>query len=300
MPRGLFGAAIWLGLGACGPAGPDGTGNGQSDQGEEQSDQGEEQSNQGDELATADGAVDDTEEDGSDDGDEDGSVLGFVSDFDLTAEEPCDQYAQDCPEGEKCVPYSSSGGGFDDLRCVPVLGDQAPGEVCEYDDRSSATDDCNATSYCWYVEDHVGECVALCLGAPDDPECPPGSNCKFTAEDVYSLCIPNCDPLAQDCGEDLGCFWTGIGTTFDCNFRTEDTPVGEYCGVPNDCAPGLVCLENELLPECEDGNWSCCTAFCDLAEGDAACEQAVPGTVCTPFVDDPPESEIVGVCVLES
>ncbi len=284
---GLFGVAICLGLGACGPGGS----------ADEQGEQDDELGTADDELGTADDAADadDTDEGGSDDGD-DSSDGGIIPQTDMAAAVPCDHYAQDCPEGEKCVPYSSSGGGFDDLRCVPVLGDQAPGELCEYDSIFSANDDCDATSYCWYVEDHVGECVALCLGSPDDPECPPGSNCKVTAEDVLALCIPSCDPLAQDCGEGMGCYWAG--GTFECVETAEAKPLGEPCNFINSCAPGSSCVSAESLPECD--GWSCCTLFCDLAQGDGACEQAILGTVCVAFFDDPldPDDIDVGQCLL--
>ena len=39
----------------------------------------------------------------------------------------CDNWAQDCPDGEKCVPVLGSG---DLTQCVPVTGDGTIGEAC--------------------------------------------------------------------------------------------------------------------------------------------------------------------------
>src|SRR5690242_9848822 len=49
---------------------------------------------------------------------------------DILGPVPCDSFLQDCAEGEKCVPWSPSGGAWDASKCVPVLGDQAMGEPC--------------------------------------------------------------------------------------------------------------------------------------------------------------------------
>ena len=36
--------------------------------------------------------------------------------------QPCSTFAQDCPEGQKCNPYSPSGnGGWEEAKCVPVV-----------------------------------------------------------------------------------------------------------------------------------------------------------------------------------
>jgi hypothetical protein len=65
-------------------------------------------------------------------------------------------------------------------------------------------------------------------------------------------------------------------------------------GFINDCAPGILCLSADLLPECE-GN-SCCAAYCDL--DNPVC--SVEGTECVGFFEEgqePPGLENVGVCV---
>ncbi len=59
--------------------------------------------------------------------DSDSSEQGiFVPPEDMTTE-GCDPWQQDCPEGNKCVSYQG------EYKCVPVLGDQAPGEPCVSD-----------------------------------------------------------------------------------------------------------------------------------------------------------------------
>jgi hypothetical protein len=221
----------------------------------------------------------------------------FVPELDTVIVNECDLQAQDCPVGEKCVPYASTGSTWDASKCVPVMGDQPPGEPCSYGGVVEATDDCDATSFCWDVQDIDGEligiCRAFCIG--EDLECPPGSVCWYH-DGALSFCIPTCDPLAQDCGAGLGCFWANNG--FNCIFTTQDLALGEPCGYINDCAAGLGCLTAEVFPACAGA--ACCGAWCDVALGDAPCE-IMPGTVCEPFFEDgmaPPGYEQVGVCIL--
>ncbi|KIG18460.1 hypothetical protein DB30_00745 [Enhygromyxa salina] len=230
---------------------------------------------------------------------EDGTeTSGFVPPNDDSMIEPCDTFAQDCPDGEKCVPYSPHGSGWDAHKCVPIMGDQAPGEPCISHGIVEATDDCDGTSFCWDVQDvdgqPVGTCAAFCTGSPDDPQCPPGSSCLISGDSTISLCIFGCDPTLQDCDVGQACYWTNNG--FNCMFTTDDAPAGQPCNFVNDCAAGLGCTSADALPACEAG--ACCTPFCDIDLGDAQCD-AVPGTSCVPFFEaDPiPGLEHVGVCI---
>ncbi|PRP96225.1 ribulose phosphate epimerase [Enhygromyxa salina] len=238
-----------------------------------------------------------TETSSTDDGTE---TFGFVPDYDgATSPASCDMFMQDCPDGEKCVPYSSTGGSWDDHKCVPILGDQAPGESCTLSDIMEATDNCDAISYCWDVQlvdgEPVGTCAAFCTGTPDDPKCPPGSACLISGDSTITLCIFTCDPLVQDCDQGLACYWAN--DDFNCIFTTRDIPAGQPCGFINDCALGLMCVSGESLPDCAGS--ACCSPFCALSSGDASCA-AVPGTSCVPFfdVDPPPNYEDVGICVV--
>jgi hypothetical protein len=220
--------------------------------------------------------------------------LNFIPSEDIPYLATCDIYAQDCPEGEKCVPYASRGGYLGALKCVPVLGDQAPGEPCVWDGPSEATDDCDGSSMCWEANGEA-TCKAFCLGSLDgDLVCPPGSTCSVNQE--FGFCEPTCDPIAQDCNGGLGCYWAN--SQFNCIFTTEDIPAGEPCGYINDCAPGHLCADAASQPSCAGS--ACCTQWCNLPDGDAGCVTQ-PGTVCAAFFEMgmvPEGYEHVGVCIL--
>jgi hypothetical protein len=221
----------------------------------------------------------------------------FVDTGDYPVDTECDSFAQDCPEGEKCVPYASNGGTWDALKCVPILGDQATGEPCIYDDTFESTDDCDGTSWCWNVDQNgEGICHAFCTGTPDAPECPPMSQCSISGAGVISICLPTCDPTIQDCPEGAACYWAN--SDFTCIVTANGYPTGEPCGFINDCAEGNMCVDAAALPACNGA--ACCANFCDLGLGDMQCA-VVPGTVCVPFFEQgmaPPAYEHVGLCVL--
>lgn len=225
----------------------------------------------------------------------------FIPDPDHPSEPvSCDPFMQDCPEGEKCVPYASDGGNWNANKCVPVNGDQAPGEPCIYAGKREGTDDCDASSLCWNVTEVegelVGECLPFCLGRPDRPQCPEESFCPISGDGSINVCIPRCDPLVQDCDEGRGCYWGG--SAFICAVTIDDIPVGEPCGFINDCVPGLVCVTAEVVPNCAGS--ACCSAFCNTSLGDEQCA-VLPGTTCSGFFEEgmePPGYETVGVCIL--
>jgi hypothetical protein len=217
----------------------------------------------------------------------DATTSEFVPAFDFFEEQLCDSYAQDCPDGEKCVPYGSTGGNWDAFKCVPVLGDQKPGEPCHYSGVAEATDDCDATSACWDVMDldgeWIGSCAPFCTGTEDDPQCPDSPGCVdyscLIASFSINLCVHTCDPLAQDCSAGLACYWANNG--FNCIFSTQDLPIGEVCAYINDCVGGSGCTESELLPNCAGA--SCCTPFCDPAALVDPCPELLAGTICVEF-----------------
>jgi hypothetical protein len=224
----------------------------------------------------------------------------FVPSNDHEVIPSCNEFTQDCPDGEKCVPYASHGNNWDAFKCVPVMGDQATGEPCTYGGITEATDDCDELSGCWNVRDvegaALGTCHAFCMGTADDPVCPEGSSCTLSGSGVPAYCIPICDPVAQDCGPGLGCYFGGSG--FQCAFSLQNIPAGDPCGYINDCAPGLLCLNGEVLPACNGS--ACCVLFCNLDLGDAQCS-ATPGTTCQPYYENntaPPGFEHVGICIV--
>jgi hypothetical protein len=229
-----------------------------------------------------------------------GNTSPFVPEYDVHEEFECDPFMQNCPDGEKCVPYASSGGYWDDHKCVAVLGDQAAGEPCTYAGTAEATDDCDATSMCWDVMDvdgeAIGTCTPLCLGSADTPECPENSSCTISSDGVVYVCISTCDPILQDCNDGLACYWANNG--FNCIFTTENIPLGEPCGFINDCAEGYGCITADVLPSCAGS--ACCVPWCDLDLVDPSCE-ALPGTTCVSFFEQgmaPPGYENLGVCIV--
>jgi hypothetical protein len=190
----------------------------------------------------------------------------------------------------------SQGSGWDCVKCVPVLGDQAAGEPCLSDGATVGTDDCDASSWCFTYDEGEGTCRAFCGGAADDPECAPGSTCWISNEGSIVVCVPACDPVLQDCEQGLGCYWSGA--IFGCIFTYTRQAINEPCGYLNDCEPGLYCTDAAALPNCMAAR--CCSPFCNIGLGDTPCE-ALPGTACVSFFlegEAPVGYEHVGLCML--
>ena len=230
---------------------------------------------------------------------DDGPVTtNFVPETDIICDcSQCDPFAQDCPEGEKCVPYPSTGGPIPDAnKCVMLDGELPPGSPCTMEDTVSASDDCDALGICWDRVDGVhGTCRAFCQGTADNPICGEGEVCLLAYEGSTNVCVPACDPLLQDCEAGLGCYWSG--EVFACMVTVTGIDVGQPCGYLADCNPGLECVDADLVPGCEGS--SCCTGYCDVSVGDADCA-ALPGSSCVTFFEEgtvPPEWEDIGLCV---
>jgi hypothetical protein len=110
--------------------------------------------------------------------------------------------------------------------------------------------------------------------------------------EALALCLPVCDPLAQDCDDEYGCYW--VTDAFHCVSVWSESGPGTPCAYINDCAPGNTCLAQDQVPEC--GSESCCASFCDLS--DPSCPAL---TECIPWFGDrtaPEGQEDVGACVL--
>ncbi len=221
----------------------------------------------------------------------------FVPSDDTGIEPSCDPFAQDCLEGEKCVPFISGSDTWDANKCVPINGDKVAGDTCVYDGGALGSDDCGADTLCWDVKevDGVlqGVCTPFCEGTADGPICEPDTSCLIANDGAINMCVRTCDPLLQDCDEGLGCYWSG--GDFQCIFATQDIPSGEPCGYINDCVFGNICLGAASVPSCSGA--SCCAPYCELSEGSCMLE----GTECTTFFEEglaPPGYEDVGVCVI--
>jgi hypothetical protein len=206
---------------------------------------------------------------------------------DVGAETQCDPFVQDCPDGEKCVPYAMSGESWDRNTCVPILGDGKPGDACSYDGPATATDDCDGSSLCWNEV-----CTAFCKGSPDNPQCAEQTVCMISNAGSVTLCVDPCDPIAQDCADPWVCHWSDYG--FVCMPEDQKIPIGEPCVTMNDCVAGSGCVDASLVPDCAGA--SCCAEYCSIAE--PLC--ATPGSECVSFfADDPPAGyEDIGICVV--
>lgn len=208
----------------------------------------------------------------------------------------CDIFEQDCPEGEKCMPWANDGTQvWNATRCSPI--DPQPdtvGEPCTVKGiPSSGIDSCAASEMCFYAdEDNNGTCVSFCGGSVQDPECPEGQACSFTNDATLALCLPACDPLNSACPEGEGCF-PAVAETFACLPAPTETIANFFtCHLSGGCEPGTVCLDPLALPDC-DNEEGCCTSYCDLA--DPSCPE---GLECLPFFEPgaAPDHENLGLC----
>jgi hypothetical protein len=224
---------------------------------------------------------------------------GFIMDPDgESVSIECSVWDQDCPPGEKCMPWANDGGNaWIATRCSPIAPDpRQPGEPCTVQGSGvSGLDDCDVASMCWDVdpETNVGECVAFCMGSENNPICAePGHQCTINSDGTLILCIPTCNPLAQDCLVDEGCY--DAGDAFRCvpDASGEMGVAGDPCEYPNVCDPGLYCALPEHGPGCASSG--CCSHYCDVQT--PAC---LDGQECLPYFGEgeaPPGYENVGVC----
>lgn len=221
----------------------------------------------------------------------------------------CNVWDQDCPNGEKCMPWANDGGvSWNATRCSPVaVGAGQVGEPCTIEGGpASGIDDCELGSMCLGV-DVEGTCVSLCSGSKNVPTCAdPTTTCAIANEGVLALCLRTCDPLVQDCAGGDAC-WLNEGA-FVC-VPDVSGPLGVYADpcasddarLPSDCDPGLVCVGQESVPMCADD--ACCTSFCDLtvADPNMQCEGYRFAQYCLPVFPKgfaPPGHEDVGLCMI--
>jgi hypothetical protein len=214
----------------------------------------------------------------------------------------CDVFNQDCDPGQKCAAWAQGGGGaWNATKCVDIMGDGAPGEPCTtIGGGVSGVDTCGLGVMCWDVNaENEGICVGLCTGSPNNPMCPLGTGCALASEGVLNLCLPDCNPLLQDCpGDDLcvpddGEFICALDASGDMG------AVNDPCESANTCDKGLACRPpDEASSSCDPEAPGCCQPFCELP--DAPCPN--PDQVCVPWYDPmmevPPFYENVGICAI--
>ncbi|MCX4242328.1 ribulose phosphate epimerase [Paraliomyxa miuraensis] len=222
----------------------------------------------------------------------------------------CDIFAQDCPPGEKCMPWSNDGGTWNATRCSPVaMNPGQPGDDCAVEGSAvSGIDDCDLGAQCWDVdpETNMGTCVAMCTGDEANPICEdPDTTCSIANDGAIVLCLPVCDPLLQDCPMGNACYPVAEDWVCGPDASGEMGAYGDPCEFINVCDPGLVCLGAAAVPPGEacEGAAGCCTEVCDVTDptGDAQCSGQAGGQTCQAWYDPmsvPPGYEDVGVCAL--
>jgi hypothetical protein len=219
----------------------------------------------------------------------------------------CDVFAQDCPEGEKCMPWANDGGTWNATRCSPIVDNPGqPGDECTVEGgAASGIDSCDLGSQCWDVdpETNMGVCAAMCTGDASNPLCEdPDTTCSIANDGAIVLCLGVCDPIVQDCPEGQACYPVAEDWVCGPDASGEMGTYGDPCEFINVCDPGLMCLDASATPNCA-GASGCCTEVCDITdpEGDAQCTGAPDGQTCTPWYEEgtaPPGYEDVGACAL--
>lgn len=212
----------------------------------------------------------------------------------------------DCGEGQKCMPYIDDGGAaWNATRCVPIQPlAGAPGDACSaINSGGSGEDTCGAGAMCWGTDPETlqGICISFCEGSEANPTCAdPSASCSIANDGALILCLPNCDPLIQDCSDPNDACYP-IGEDFVCGTNASDPDLGNYgdpCEYINVCQTGLSCQDGSVVPGCTA--IGCCTPFCDTTDPEAACPGE--GTECVPFFEEGtaprPELDSVGVCII--
>lgn len=245
---------------------------------------------------------------GDDDGPGDSSGSVFIEDPDgggVAFE--CDLFAQDCPEGEKCMPWANDGGTWNATRCSPIMENPGqPGDECTVEGNSATgIDSCDIAMQCWDVDPktNTGVCVAMCTGDESNPICEdPDTTCSIANDGAIVLCLPVCDPIIQDCVDGQACYPIAEDWVCGPDASGEMGVYGDPCEFINVCDPGLICDIPEATPGCV-GALGCCTEVCDLTDpaGNAQCQGEAQGQECIPWYPPeatPPGYEDVGTCTI--
>ncbi|MCB9568988.1 MAG: hypothetical protein H6710_17525 [Myxococcales bacterium] len=215
----------------------------------------------------------------------------------------CNTFDQDCPPCQKCTAYANDGGSsWNDHRCVPIDPNPKQAfEPCTTQGRGiTGFDDCDKGLMCLDADgDNVGYCIAYCIGSWDEPTCPVPAVCVIPIDEPIAFCIPTCDPLLQDCPGGDTCVpayddWLCLLPYPEPGLGND----GDPCYSPNACNPGVICINGDYLPDCQNDN--CCASLCDLTQPNT-CPLKDQGHECVPFYtleEPPPGKENVGYCAL--
>jgi hypothetical protein len=235
---------------------------------------------------------------------------GFEDDLDTGEATPpdllqseCDPRREsDCEDGSKCSYVVDPEFGPIN-RCVALLGDGIAGEPCE---QIGDSDDCANHHLCWAtdVDGLAGVCVSFCSTALTCES--PLDTCAVSNGDLLSLCLPKCDPIAQDCAPGWGCYPDDYQRWACDRDRSGDIGAhGQACTCLNCCDPGLICLAGALVDgeECgAEGAPGCCAQLCALEDG-APVDESCPTELerCESFYDGstaPLDYDHIGICQL--
>jgi hypothetical protein len=219
----------------------------------------------------------------------------------------CDVFAQDCPKGEKCMPWADDGGGaWNSTTCSPVMRNPGQrGDECSVEGSGvSGIDDCDLGLMCYNVQakTNTGTCFELCHGSPDAPMCDEGL-CAVYNDGNLPLCLSDCDPLLDDCPGGQLCIASPSANGFVCILDALPASMGDYgapCTYINDCDPGYFCGIQDIVAGCGNAT-GCCAEYCDLSQPDPSsqCTGQGSGEECQPWygMDAPPPGyEDVGFC----
>ncbi|MCA9716494.1 MAG: ribulose phosphate epimerase [Myxococcales bacterium] len=229
----------------------------------------------------------------------------FICKPDMEGVKECDIWAQDCPDGEKCMPWDDQGGGYwNATKCSPVADSPGQsGDECTVEGSAvSGVDDCDKGLLCWFVnEENVGTCLDMCTGSQENAQCPIGQVCDISNDGVLILCLHTCNPIVVDCPEGQICFPTSTDDgKFICDFDAsgDQGVYGDPCEFINVCDPGLFCADAASVPGCVD-SLGCCTPFCDTEN--PVCPDQDQGVECVKWHEpgtEPPGLENIGVCII--
>ena len=217
----------------------------------------------------------------------------------------CDGLQQldpECRPGQKCT----INGSLSVTHCVDIAREpRGLYEPCTaMGPGFSGNDDCDLGLLCWDVDEQGhGTCTGLCDGDFNSCVCAdPFAHLVFCQDCAVGLCLPDCDPLLQDCsGTDL-CISYLDRTRFTCvlDASGDAGQANDPCEFENSCDKGLLCLPaTEATSACPPGPTGCCQPFCDLGDM-SPCPN--PDQQCVPWFDPmdniPPNLENLGICKL--
>ncbi len=154
-----------------------------------------------------------------------------------------------CQPGEKCgFVLDDPMSGLGHTGCA-ADGTAALGEACTGPANATESDTCASGGHCYQ-----GFCQEICTTVSDT--CADATSCVMFTNLDFDLCLPNCNPIAQDCpevsGNPQGCYLLPSGPV--CAGVFMDAQPGEACTAANGCTPGAGCF----------GDPGACLRYCSL------------------------------------